>query len=183
MTDAKVFYHRPPDIGFIRSEHERLRKLKQSLPEGTPSSPTSGGSWLQNQAKGIEAQKEKKRALAYAATEARHAIQGPAPDEVVQQRIALCKACPGRVDVFHGVSDDGGVGFCTKCGCPASQRSKLSVKLTLAGVACPLGKFGKVQGTGGSVKTAVQAVKGMAQTLGAIVKQAVTGDGTEDAKP
>jgi len=47
----------------------------------------------------------------------------------------------------------------------------------------PLGKFGKVQGTGGSVKTAVQAVKGMAQTLGAIVKQAVTGDGASESKP
>jgi hypothetical protein len=127
--------------------------------------------------------RRKAGALAYAATEARHAVQGPAPTSVIEQRIAICRACPGRVDVFHGATDDGGVGFCTKCGCPASQRSKLSVKLTLAGAACPIGKFGAVEGTGGSLKTAVQAVKGMAQTLGAIVKRAVTRDGTEDAKP
>lgn len=143
----------------------------------------TGGNWLKNQARGVEARRKKGGALAYAAAEARHAMQGPAPDAVVQERIAICRACPGRVDVYEGVTDQGGVGFCTKCGCPASQRSQLSVKLTLAGVACPLGKFGKVQGTGGSISTAVEAAKGVAQTLGAIVKSVVGGNGTETPKP
>lgn len=173
MTDAKVFYHRPPDIAFIRAEHKRRQQLKAEMPEGKPLSPVSGANWLKKQAQGIEAQKKKNRAISYASAEAQHAIQGPAPSDVVQQRIALCRACPGRVDVFHGKTDDGGVGFCTKCGCPASQRSKLSVKLTLAGVSCPLGKFGKVQGTGGNVGTAIEAAKGVVSSVVAQLRKII----------
>jgi hypothetical protein len=178
MADGKVFYYPPPDPA-------TLAKLRAAHPRTDPKhsfDAKAANEWMRRQSEGAK-NARKNKALAYAASEARHAVQGPAPDDVIAHRVATCRACPGRVDVFQGVSDDGGVGFCTKCGCPASQRSKLSVKLTLAGVACPLGKFGKVQGTGGSVKTAVQAVKGMAQTLGAIVKQAVTGDGASESKP
>jgi len=101
----------------------------------------------------------------YLATEAKHAVRGPAPAEVIEERIRACMACPGRVEIYNGIADSGGVGFCTKCGCPANQRSQLSVKLTLAGVACPLGKFKAVQGTGGNVGTAIEAAKGVVTSV------------------
>jgi hypothetical protein len=109
----------------------------------------------------------------YLATEAKHAVRGPAPAEVVEQRIRLCMECPGRVDVYQGVKDDGGVGFCTQCGCPANQRSKLSVKLTLAGVTCPLSKFGPVEGTGGSAATAFEAAKGVVSSVVAQLRKII----------
>jgi hypothetical protein len=102
------------------------------------------------------------KARKYLAAEARHAWGGPAPVEVFEQRLRLCMECPGRVDELEGKRDDGGVGFCTKCGCGANKRSQLSVKLTLAGVECPLGKFKKVEGTGGTIASAVEAAKGVA---------------------
>jgi len=101
----------------------------------------------------------------YLATEAKHALKGPAPSEVIEERIRACMSCPGRVEIYNGIADSGGVGFCTKCGCPANQRSQLSVKLTLAGVSCPLGKFGAVAGTGGSVGTAFEAAKGVVTSV------------------
>ncbi len=115
------------------------------------------------------------KAAQYLAAEAKHAWGGPAPAAVFEERMRLCLACPGRVDVLEGMTDDGGVGFCTKCGCGANQRSKLSVKLTLAGVECPLGKFGKVEGTGGTIASAVEAAKGVVTSvLDRLVKQSKT---------
>ena len=46
-----------------------------------------------------------------------------------------------------------------------NQRSQLSVKLTLAGVSCPLGKFGSVAGTGGNVGTAIEAARGVVTSV------------------
>jgi len=110
----------------------------------------------------------------YLKTEAKHAMQGPAPAAVVEERIRACMACPGRVDVFNGVKDEGGVGFCTKCGCPANQRSQLSVKLTLAGVSCPLGTFKAVEGIGGSTETALEAAKGVVTSVVAQLRRALS---------
>jgi hypothetical protein len=41
----------------------------------------------------------------------------------------------------------------------------LTVKVTLAGVECPLAKWGKVEGTGASVASAVNAVAGVAKSI------------------
>lgn len=114
-----------------------------------------------------------KKAAQYLGVEARHALGGPAPAAVFEERMRLCMACPGRVDELEGLRDDGGVGFCTKCGCGANQRSKLSVKLTLAGVECPLGKFKKVEGTGGTIASAVEAAKGVAANAIDLVRKAI----------
>lgn len=105
------------------------------------------------------------KARKYLAAEAKHAWGGPAPIEVFEERLRLCMACPGRVDELDGQRDQGGVGFCTKCGCGANKRSQLSVKLTLAGVPCPLGKFAAVEGTGGTIASAVEAAKGVASNV------------------
>lgn len=113
---------------------------------------------------------EEKRSLlkqtqSYLKAEATHAWGGPAPEDEIKKRIEICMACPGRVETLSGQSDSGGIGFCTKCGCPASQRSQLSVKLTLAGVPCPLGKFSTVEGTGGTIASAVEAAKGIFSSI------------------
>ena len=88
------------------------------------------------------------RAKAYLAAETRHAAQGPASVQVQAERAAICRACDGRADELNGATDPGGIGFCTKCGCGSNPRAALSVKLTLAGAACPQGKWGQVEGTG-----------------------------------
>ena len=113
------------------------------------------------------------KARDYLTAEAKHAWGGPAPVQVFEERMRLCMACPGRVDELDNMRDDGGIGFCTKCGCGANQRSQLSVKLTLAGIECPLGKFGKVEGTGGTIASAVEAAKGVASNVLTQLRRAI----------
>jgi hypothetical protein len=45
------------------------------------------------------------------------------------------------VEELEGKIDPGGIGFCSLCGCGASRRAALSVKLTLGGATCPLSKW------------------------------------------
>lgn len=128
-----------------------------------------------------QAEGDAKRSLlqqtkSYLKAEAKHAWGGPAPMEVFEQRMRLCMACPGRVDELDGIRDDGGIGFCTKCGCGANQRSRLSVKLTLAGVACPLEKFPAVSGTGGTIASAVEAAKGVAASAINLMRKNLAAD-------
>lgn len=95
--------------------------------------------------------------------------QGPTPRKEYKRRVELCMACPGRTEEMDGKRDEGGIGFCTKCGCPASQRSQLSVKLTISSLACPLNKFGPVQGSGATWRNAARSLLGVLQTLRAVV--------------
>jgi hypothetical protein len=107
----------------------------------------------------------KARALAYAAAELTHATQGPASEADAAARLAICMACEHRAVEYKGMTDAGGVGWCTKCGCGNNPRAMLTVKVTLAGVECPLGKFGKIEGTGATVASAVDAVAGVAKSI------------------
>lgn len=97
----------------------------------------------------------------YLKAEFNHAVRGAAESIAVRRRIEICRACPKRVDTLDGLVDEGGIGFCSACGCPGSRRSQLSVKLTMAGVVCPLGKFKKTHGTGGTVGSALEAARGV----------------------
>jgi len=106
------------------------------------------------------------KAIQYLKTEAMHALNGPAPADVVAARTAHCRACEFRDD---SPKDPGGIGFCTKCGCGGNRRAALSVKLTLAGTSCPIGKFSASQGTKGSVESMMQALRGV---LTSVVDQA-----------
>ena len=101
----------------------------------------------------------------YATAELTHATQGPASEADAAARLAICMACEHRAVTYRGQTDENGVGWCTKCGCGNNPRALLSVKVTLAGVECPLGKFGKVSGTGASVASAVNAVAGVAKSI------------------
>lgn len=109
------------------------------------------------------------KAIQYLKTEAFHALNGPAPAEVVEARQAACRSCEHRVNSLEDNTDPGGIGFCTKCGCGGSRRAALSVKLTLAGTSCPVGKFTASQGTKGSVESMMQALRGV---LTSVVDQA-----------
>ena len=101
----------------------------------------------------------------YAAAELTHATQGPASEADAAARLAICMACEHRAVTYKEQTDENGVGWCTKCGCGNNPRAMLTVKVTLAGVECPLAKWGKVEGTGASVASAVDAVAGVAKSI------------------
>jgi len=101
----------------------------------------------------------------YAAAELTHATKGPASEADAAARLAICMACEHRATDYKGQTDAGGVGWCTKCGCGNNPRAMLTVKVTLAGVECPLAKWGKVEGTGATVASAVDAVAGVAKSI------------------
>ena len=108
----------------------------------------------------------KASALKYAAAELTHATQGPASEADAAARLAICMACEYRAVEYKGMTDaEKGVGWCTKCGCGNSPRALLTVKVTLAGVECPLKKWSAVSGTGATVASAVDAVAGVAKSI------------------
>ena len=101
----------------------------------------------------------------YAKAEAYHITNGPASEADAAARLAICMACPDRAVTYKEQTDAGGVGWCTKCGCGNNPRALLTVKVTMAGVECPLAKWGKVEGTGASVASTVDAVAGVAKSI------------------
>lgn len=110
-----------------------------------------------------QARTQIKLATQYARAELTHATQGPASEADAAARLAICMACEHRAAEYKGMSDS--VGWCTKCGCGNSPRALLTVKVTLSGYECPLGKWGKVDGTGATVASAVDAVAGVAKSI------------------
>lgn len=113
----------------------------------------------------IETPSAMAQATQYARAEFTHATQGPASEADAAARLAICMACPDRAVEYKGMTDAGGVGWCTKCGCKSSPRALLIVKITLAGYECPLKKWGKVEGSGATVASAVEAVAGVAKSI------------------
>lgn len=113
----------------------------------------------------IETPSAMAQATQYARAELTHATQGPASEADAAARLAICMACPDRAVEYKGMTDAGGVGWCTKCGCGSSPRALLTVKITLAGYECPLKKWGKVEGSGATVSSAVEAVAGVAKSI------------------
>ena len=106
------------------------------------------------------------QAKQYARAELTHATQGPASEADAAARLAICMACEYRAVEYKGMTDaEKGVGWCTKCGCGNSPRALLTVKVTLAGVECPLKKWSAVSGTGATVASAVDAVAGVAKSI------------------
>ena len=107
------------------------------------------------------------QAKQYARAELTHATQGPASEADAAARLAICMACEHRAVTYKEQTDENGVGWCTKCGCGNNPRALLTVKVTLAGVECPLPlkKWSAVSGTGASVASAVDAVAGVAKSI------------------
>jgi len=113
----------------------------------------------------IQEKSQVELAAQYARAEITHATQGPASEADAAARLAICMASEHRAVTYKEQTDENGVGWCTKCGCGNNPRALLTVKVTLAGVECPLGKWGKVEGTGASVASAVDAVAGVAKSI------------------
>lgn len=88
-------------------------------------------------------------------------VRGQIGKHLYIKRQAACMDCHGRVESMEGKTDPGGIGFCSLCGCGASKRAALSVKLTIGGASCPLNKWESVRGTDWSYKAAIQAVWGI----------------------
>ena len=102
----------------------------------------------------------------YARAELTHATQGPASEADAAARLAICMGCEHRAVEYKGMKDENGVGWCTRCGCGSSPRALLwPVKLKMASVECPLGKFKAVSGTGATLASAVDAVAGVTQSI------------------
>jgi hypothetical protein len=169
---TKVWYYKPAPIETQQERREIVQRIMGSHVDAAEHMRKQRE--IEAKRKAAAKQGVRSKVAGYLKAEAKHAMQGPAPAAVVEERIRACMACPGRVDVFNGVKDEGGVGFCTKCGCPANQRSQLSVKLTMAGVACPLGKFKAVEGTGGSAQSALEAAKGVVTSVVAQLRKALS---------
>ena len=113
----------------------------------------------------IETPSAMAQATQYARAEFTHATQGPASEADAAARLAICMACEHRAVEYKGMTDAGGVGWCTKCGCGNNPRALLTVKVTLAGVECPLKKWPKVEGTGASISSVAQSVAGVARSI------------------
>lgn len=73
------------------------------------------------------------------------AVEGPVPAEVFDARKAQCMGCPKRQ---QNPRDD--IGFCGGCGCGQRDRARLTVKLTMPAVRCPMGKWGEANGSNSS---------------------------------
>jgi hypothetical protein len=172
IANVKVFYYSNPKRPTISAEESAKRQAEQRA----RSEKRNAQDVAREQQEGDAQRSLLNKTKSYLKAEAKHAWGGPAPMQVFEERLKACLACPGRVDELDGISDDGGVGFCTKCGCGANQRSRLSVKLTLAGVPCPLGKFGVVEGTGGTIASAVEAAKGVAASAIDLVRKKFADD-------
>lgn len=113
----------------------------------------------------IEPRSAMAQATQYARAELTHAMQGPASEADAAARLAICMGCEHRAVTYKEQTDENGVGWCTKCGCGNNPRALLTVKVTLAGYECPLKKWGKVDGTGATVASAVNAVSGVAKSI------------------
>ena len=105
------------------------------------------------------------QAAQYARAELTHATQGPASEADAAARLAICMGCEHRAVTYKEQTDANGVGWCTKCGCGNNPRAMLTVKVTLAGVECPLKKWTKVEGTGASISSVAQSVAGVARSI------------------
>lgn len=81
-------------------------------------------------------------------------LYGPVTDKVFQARRDACMGCDLR---RTGAIPDS-IGFCKGCGCGVSDRSRLSVKLTMPALDCPRGKFGKANGRHAQLKDRIKAL-------------------------
>lgn len=79
----------------------------------------------------------------YLSAEASLQLHGPVTDEVFEDRKRHCVECPSRV-LSDKLPDE--IGYCRSCGCGVSDRSRLTVKLTMPAASCPMGKWSPSEG-------------------------------------
>lgn len=69
-------------------------------------------------------------------------FDGEVSSKIFNFRKSNCLSCVGLKK-----SDKDSIGFCGLCGCKENPRAALSVKLTIGGVKCPIGKWGPEKGS------------------------------------
>ena len=113
-----------------------------------------------------------KNVLRYFKAELNHAMRGAVDRDDAKQRLATCMKCEYKAVKYKGVVDPLGVGYCAGgCGCGATQRSLIQVKITIAGATCPKNKWETTLKTEGfSLKSLRDAICGIANTTMSEVK-------------
>jgi len=84
-----------------------------------------------------------KNVVNYLKAEQSLATQGPVSLTVFEERKAICGECPHR-KTHEQIPDE--LGFCTKCGCGANPRARLTNKIKMPQTSCPLDKWGTSTG-------------------------------------
>jgi hypothetical protein len=79
--------------------------------------------------------------VSYVKFEISSIFNGNVSAKIFEKRKNICLSCDGRIK--HAFDP---IGFCNNCGCGKNPRSRLSVKLTVAGAECPIGKWKKEKG-------------------------------------
>lgn len=64
---------------------------------------------------------------------------GPVKNSVFEDRREQCMTCPSRFESTQ-IKDD--IGFCKSCSCGVTEKARLSKKLTMPEVSCPIGRWG-----------------------------------------
>lgn len=77
----------------------------------------------------------------YLAFEWNNVKYGKLSKEIFLKRAKICKSCPGLMK-----SPFDSIGFCGLCGCGMNPRARLTVKLTVSGASCPIGKWSPMWG-------------------------------------
>lgn len=95
----------------------------------------------------------------YVKAESSQFLHGKVSDEIYNERKNICLSCPQLSNNVNEKTDE--VGWCKSCGCGiGSDRARLSVKLKMPSLNCPLGKFKHALGTGFTIESAVDSLGG-----------------------
>jgi len=107
------------------------------------------------------------KAMEYAKAETYHALNGPASEKTIAERLAICGSCEFRKIEYKGEVDADNFGWCSKCGCGSNPRALLKNKARMAKVSCPLTPplWDVTVGVGGSVASVIDAAGGVAQSI------------------
>ena len=79
--------------------------------------------------------------IAYAKAKTSLLIEGQVSRKVYKERKSICFSCPNRAE-----SPDDPFGYCTSCGCGRNPKARLTVKLNMPKVSCPIDKWGESKG-------------------------------------
>tara|TARA_R100000008_G_C3557587_1_gene154126 strand:- start:222 stop:974 length:753 start_codon:yes stop_codon:yes gene_type:complete len=121
----------------IKEKNPRVKKTFEQKRPRQPKAP---------EVMSKEEQKTKfslKNIVNYFKAEQSLATQGPVSLTVYEERKKICGECPHRKT--HAKIPDP-LGFCTKCGCGANPRARLTNKIKMPQTSCPLDKWGKSTG-------------------------------------
>jgi hypothetical protein len=97
--------------------------------------------------------------LNYLKFECSSIFEGEVSTKIFNYRKSSCLTCVGLKK-----TDKDSIGFCGLCGCKENPRSALSVKLTIAGARCPIGKWGIEKGRP-NLKNIPKVAIGICRTL------------------